>query len=159
MICFKPIGYIYTPFKTIENMPIQAAAARGVPGRILIVEEFAEGLKDIEGFSHIHVIYCFHKCEGHMLTVKPFLDDKTHGIFATRSPKRPCAIGMSVLKLTGVEGRELAVENVDMIDGSPLLDIKPYVPDFDVVEGPVRTGWYNDKPKDLHDTRSDDRFK
>ena len=159
MIYLNPIGFIYTPFKTIENMPIQSAAAKGAAGRIMIREEFADGLKDIEEFSHIHVIYQFHRCDGHMLVVKPFLDDKTHGIFATRSPKRPCAIGMSILKLTGVSGRELTVENVDMLDESPVIDIKPYIPEFDVIEGDVSIGWYKNKPKNLHDTSSDERFK
>ncbi len=159
MINFEPIGIIYTPFKTIENMPIQPAAAKGVRGRIVIDEKFADGLKDIDGFSHLYLIYNFHRCNGHLLEVKPFLDDKTHGIFATRSPKRPCSIGISIVKLEGVNGRELTVENVDILDETPLLDIKPYVPEFDVVDGDVKTGWYMNKPKKLHETRSDDRFK
>lgn len=159
MVIFDPVGIIYTPFKTVENMPVQAAAAKGARGRIVIREEFAAGLKDIEGFSHLFLFYNFHKCEGYSLEVKPFLDDKTHGIFATRSPKRPCKIGISIVKLAGVDGRELLIENVDILDGTPLLDIKPYVPEFDVVEGDIKTGWYQNKPKKLQETLSDARFK
>ncbi len=159
MINFNPIGIIYTPFKTIENMPIQSAAAKGAAGKIIINEEFAAGLKDLNEFSHIHLIYHFSKCAGHSLVVKPFLDDKTHGIFSTRSPKRPCAIGMSIVKITGVSANEIMVENVDMLDGTPLLDIKPYIPEFDVIGGAVKIGWYQNKPKDLHETKSDERFK
>ncbi|HOD40356.1 MAG TPA: tRNA (N6-threonylcarbamoyladenosine(37)-N6)-methyltransferase TrmO [Candidatus Wallbacteria bacterium] len=159
MIYFNPIGYIYTPFQTVENMPIQSAAAKGVRGAIMLKEEFAAGLKDIEEFSHLYLIYQFHKCESHSLVVKPFLDDKTHGIFATRSPKRPCGIGISIVKLTGVNGRELSVENVDMMNETPLLDIKPYIPEFDVIEGEIKIGWYAAKPKKLNETKSDERFK
>ncbi|HOT76605.1 MAG TPA: tRNA (N6-threonylcarbamoyladenosine(37)-N6)-methyltransferase TrmO [Candidatus Wallbacteria bacterium] len=159
MIYFKPIGYIYTPFQTVENMPVQAAAAKGIRGTIMIKDEFAAGLKDIEEFSHLYLVYQFHKFEGHSLVVTPFLDDKTHGIFATRSPKRPCGIGISIVKLNGVNGGELSVENVDMINETPLLDIKPYIPEFDIIEGEVKTGWYARKSKNLHETRSDGRFK
>lgn len=159
MISLNPIGIIYTPFKTIENMPIQSAAAKGVAGKIIIKEEFAAGLKDLEEFSHIHLIYHFSKCAGYSLIVKPFLDDKTHGIFSTRSPKRPCAIGMSIVKITGVNANEISVENVDMLDETPLFDIKPYIPEFDVINGDVKIGWYRTKPKSLHDTKSDERFK
>jgi len=158
-ITLEPIGTIYTPFKTIENMPIQSAAAKGAGGKIVIKDEFAAGLKDIEGFSHAYLIYRFHKCNGYALEVKPFLDDKTHGIFATRSPKRPCGIGLSIVKITGVKGAEITIENVDMLDETPLLDIKPYVPEFDVINGEIKTGWYENKPKKLDETKSDERFK
>ena len=159
MISFEPIGAIYTPFKAVENMPIQAAAAAGCKGRVIIKEKFASGLKDLDGFSHAHLIYAFHECKGYLLEVKPFLDDVTRGIFATRSPKRPCHIGMSIVRITGINGVEISVENVDMLDGTPLLDIKPYVPEFDVIDEAVKTGWYQNKPKNLNDTRSDGRFK
>ncbi len=159
MITFEPIGTIYTPFKTIENMPIQAAAAKGICGRIVVNEKFEAGLKDIEGFSYLYLIYKFHKCAGYLLEVKPFLDDKTHGIFATRSPKRPSLIGISIVKLAGVNGCELMIENVDILDETPLLDIKPYIPEFDVMGGEIKTGWYQNKPKKLNETKSDERFK
>ncbi len=159
MIEFNPVGFIYTPFKTIENMPIQSAAAAGFKGRIVIKDEFTEGLKDIEFFSHIHLIYHFNECAGYSLIVKPFLDDKKHGIFATRSPKRPCPIGMSIVKITGVSKNEIFVENVDMLDKTPILDIKPYIPEFDLITDNVEIGWYRDKPRALHETKSDNRFK
>ena len=109
-------------------MPIQPTGAKGIKGTIEIKDEYVDGLKDLDGFSHIHLIYLLHKVEGYMLEVKPFMDNSTHGVFATRSPKRPNRIGMSVVKLNKVEGNKVCVENVDILDGTPLLDIKPYVP-------------------------------
>ena len=124
----ESIGTIHTEFTEIEGMPIQPTGAKGIKGTIEIKEKFLDGLKDLEYFSHIHLIYLLHKVEGYKLEVKPFMDKKTHGVFATRSPKRPNRIGMSVVKVNKVEGNIVHVENVDILDGTPLLDIKPYVP-------------------------------
>lgn len=158
-IILKPIGYIYTPFNDIKEMPIQAKGAVGISGKIIINEEFIEGLQDLEQFSHIHVIYYLHKCKEHALKVIPFLDNIEHGIFATRSPKRPNKIGMSILKLNKIIKNEIYVENVDMLNETPLLDIKPYVPEFDVITENVNIGWYKNKTDDLNNVKSDDRFR
>ncbi|GET20694.1 tRNA-Thr(GGU) m(6)t(6)A37 methyltransferase TsaA [Prolixibacter denitrificans] len=138
-------------------MPIQSRLAKGIKGRIELKEEFVPGLLDLDGFSHIFLVYYFHESNGFELQVKPFLDDNKHGVFATRAPKRPNGIGMSVVKLLHVDKNILEVENVDMLDGTPLLDIKPYIPQFDdhQVE---KWGWVEDKENRMKDIQSDDRF-
>ena len=156
-ITYTPIGTIHTPFKTKEGMPIQSSGANGVQGTVILNEEFAEGLADLEGFSHIYLIYHFHQSKSYTLKTKPFLDDTPHGVFATRAPQRPNAIGISIVKLVGFEGNRLTVENVDILDGTPLLDIKPYIPDFDRQEN-CETGWIADKTGDFRSKKSDDRF-
>jgi len=156
-IQFQEIGFFTTPFKQVTGMPIQPSGARGIAGTITIRPEFAEGLKDLEGFSHIFALYYLHQIEGYDLTVKPFLDNDRHGIFATRSPKRPNPIGLSVMKLEGVENNVVYVSNVDVLDNTPVIDIKPYVPDFDIwqTEG---IGWFAGKSGNADHFRSDDRF-
>ena len=139
-ITYRPIGVIHTPFKETKGMPIQSVAAKGVAGRVDVYPDFGDGLKDLEGFSHIFLIYDFHLSQEFSLVVKPFLDESLRGVFATRAPKRPNGIGISVVRLVKVEGFTLHIEDVDMVDGTPLLDIKPYVPEFDVKEV-ERTGW------------------
>ena len=157
-IVFEPIGTIHTPFKDTRDMPIQTKGGKGIRGAIKIKPSFAEGLKDIEGFSHIILIYNFHRSKKYSLVVRPFLDDKLHGVFATRAPERPNPIGMSVVRLKKVEGRVLHVEDVDMVDGTPLLDIKPYIPDIDVFRT-KRIGWLSKKTRKFGKARSDGRFK
>jgi tRNA-Thr(GGU) m(6)t(6)A37 methyltransferase TsaA len=157
-IQYKPIGIIHSPFKDPKGMPIQPVGARGVSGTIELQSEYEDGLKDLDGFSHIILIYHFHLSEGYSMQVKPFLDDTPHGIFAVRAPKRPNPIGISVVRLERVEGTRLYISNVDIVDGTPLLDIKPYVPDFDAAEG-VRTGWLSSRANRATDKRSDERFK
>ena len=120
-------------------------------------EKFAQGLSGLEGFSHIWLIYHFHKSEGFNLQVVPFLDDKKHGLFATRVPRRPNQIGISVVKLLSINNNILEIENVDIVDGTPLLDIKPYIPAFDCYDT-ERNGWIGDKNTDLNKIRSDNRF-
>jgi tRNA-Thr(GGU) m(6)t(6)A37 methyltransferase TsaA len=139
-LTYQPIGVIHSPFKDLKKVPIQPAAGEGVQGWIEIFSEFKEGLTDLNGFSHLILLYHFHLSEDFSLCVKPFLDDKPRGLFATRSPKRPNAIGLSVVRLVSVDGCKLRICNMDMVDGSPLLDIKPYVPAFDEV-APIRLGW------------------
>lgn len=156
-ISLHPIGTIFTPFKSKEGMPIQSRLAKGARGRIELEEEFVPGLLDLDGFSHIFLVYYFHESNGFDLQVKPFLDDNKHGVFATRAPKRPNGIGMSVVKLLHVDKNILEVENVDMLDGTPLLDIKPYVPQFDDHEV-EKWGWVEDKENRMKDIQSDDRF-
>jgi len=157
MLVYKPIGIIYSPFKEPRGTPIQPAGAKGVKGRVEVFPEYAEGLKDIEGFSHIILIYHFHRVKGYKLRVKPFMDDNFHGVFATRAPARPNPIGISVVKLLKVEGNILYVEDLDIVDGTPLLDIKPYVPEFDKREG-IKIGWLEKNVHKLSQSRDDERF-
>jgi tRNA-Thr(GGU) m(6)t(6)A37 methyltransferase TsaA len=156
-IDYRPIGTIHSPFQELEGMPIQPAGARGVVGRVEVKPQYAEGLKDLDGFSHIILLYHFHRSSGFKLTVTPFLDTQPRGLFATRAPKRPNAIGMSVVRLTGIEGVALAIEDIDVLDGTPLLDIKPYVPAFDP-QTEIRTGWLAPATGRAGSHRSDDRF-
>ena len=155
---YTPIGTIHSPYTDIAGMPIQPSGARGVRGTIEIRSDFCEGLCDLDGFSHIILLYALHRCTGYSLTVTPFLDPAPHGIFATRSPKRPNAIGLSVVRLVGVDGCMLTIEDVDILDGTPLLDIKPYVPAFDA-HPDTRHGWFEHAAKNAETVRSDDRFK
>jgi len=157
-IKYKPIGIIRSPFKDITGMPIQPTGARGITGTVEVEPEYADGLKDIEGFSHIILVYHFHLSEGCTLEVKPFMDDHLHGVFATRAPKRPNPIGISVVKLVKVEGHILRVEDLDIVDGTPLLDIKPYVPEFDI-QKVERTGWLSKRADKAHEVRADERFR
>ena len=135
-----PIGIIHSPFTEKENIPIQASRSQ-IVGQVEVHPAFAEGLKDIEALSHIYLLYFFHASSGYALQVKPFLDNKEHGIFATRYPYRPNAIGLSIVKLLLREENTLTVEGIDTLDKTPLLDIKPYIPDFDL-RTDVHTGWY-----------------
>jgi tRNA-Thr(GGU) m(6)t(6)A37 methyltransferase TsaA len=157
-IKFKPVGVIHSPFKDTAGMPIQPSGAAGVAGTVEVFEAFRAGLADLEGFSHIVLLYHFHRSQGFDLRIVPFLDSRERGLFATRAPKRPNPIGMSVVKLVGIEEGTLHIENVDILDGTPLLDIKPYVPEFDA-PGKVRTGWLKDRRKEVTDRTSDERFK
>jgi tRNA-Thr(GGU) m(6)t(6)A37 methyltransferase TsaA len=139
-------------------MPIQSNGAIGVKGQIIVKEEFISGLTDLDGFSHIILIYYFHKSLGFELQVTPFLDDRKRGLFATRAPKRPNSIGISVVRLLSIENNILHVVNVDMLDQTPLLDIKPYVPDFDIHKT-EKNGWVEKKTDKLNKTKSDKRFE
>ncbi len=157
-ISYQPIGIIHSPFEGIEKVPIQPTAAVGISGMVKVFAEFADGLKDLGGFSHVILLYQFHRVTQARLTVVPFLDDEPRGVFATRAPSRPNPIGLSIVRLLGIEGNVLHIENVDIVDGTPLLDIKPYVPEFDhhKVE---RTGWLENAGENIKEKRSDDRFK
>ncbi|HPQ43816.1 MAG TPA: tRNA (N6-threonylcarbamoyladenosine(37)-N6)-methyltransferase TrmO [Syntrophales bacterium] len=157
-VSFTPIGIIHSPFTEPKGMPIQSAGSRDIAGTIEIEPRYAEGLNDVEGFSHIILIYHFHRAKGHLLRVKPFLDDTLRGVFATRAPRRPNPIGLSVVRLTRVEGTTLYIEGVDIIDGTPLLDIKPYIPQFDD-RRTDRIGWLSEKVGNVYDMKADERFK
>lgn len=154
----EPIGVIRSPFKEIAKMPIQPSGAKGQIGRIELKPELTEALVDLAGFSHIIVLYHFHQVEKTSLTVTPFLDSEPHGVFSTRAPTRPNHIGLSVLKLQKVESNFLTVENIDILDGSPLLDIKPYLPEFDQPEEEITTGWMQQSRDGVKNARSDKRF-
>jgi tRNA-Thr(GGU) m(6)t(6)A37 methyltransferase TsaA len=155
---FLPIGTIRSPFTTKEGMPVQPKGAKGIKGTIELKNDFIKGLKDLEGFSHIILLYHFHLSEGYKLEVTPFLDNKPRGVFATRAPKRPNSIGFSVVRLNKIENNILHIENVDIIDGTPLLDIKPFTEQFDVhkIE---KNGWLDETSKDVKEMKSDLRFK
>jgi tRNA (adenine37-N6)-methyltransferase len=139
----KPIGVIHTPLTDKARAPIQATRSDAL-GTVDVEPGYADGLQDLEGFSHIILLYLFHQSEGYTLRVKPFLDDRLRGLFATRYPARPNPIGLSVVRLLARKGIRLEIEGVDMLDGTPLLDIKPYVAEFDVRTG-TRTGWYENR--------------
>jgi tRNA-Thr(GGU) m(6)t(6)A37 methyltransferase TsaA len=157
-ICYQPIGIIHSPFREPRGMPIQPSGAAGMAGTIELDPAYAEGLKDLEGFSHIILLYHFHLSSGFSLMVKPFLDDTLRGLFATRAPRRPNPIGLSIVRLVAVEGSTLHIENVDIVDGTPLLDIKPYVPELDGAEA-ERTGWLSEKAIKARKAKADERFK
>jgi tRNA (adenine37-N6)-methyltransferase len=140
-IVMYPIGVIHSPFTEKDQTPIQSVRSQAI-GLVEVYSEFADGLKDIENLSHIHLLYVFHESSGYTLHVKPFLDDHEHGIFATRYPYRPNPIGISTVRLLSRKENVLTIGGVDVLDGTPLLDIKPYVPDFDLRTEDVRTGWY-----------------
>lgn len=144
-IVMRPIGVICSPFTDKAQTPIQASRSQA-SGSVMVYSEFADGLKDIEAFSHIYLLYVFHNSVGYSLQVKPFLDNVEHGLFATRYPYRPNPIGISIVRLVSREGHSLNIEGVDVLNGTPLLDIKPYIPDFDF-RAVVRTGWYETRSK------------
>ena len=142
---FQPIGLIHSPFTEKKQTPIQPSRSQAV-GRVEIFPKFADGLQDLEGFSHIFLLYVFHQSEGYNLKVRPFLDDEDHGLFATRYPYRPNPIGLSVVHLLARRDNILEIGSVDVLDGTPLLDIKPYVPAFDVYTQ-THIGWYETRSK------------
>lgn len=156
-IIFKPIGIIRSPFTVPIGMPIQPKAGEGISGRVEIFKAFEKGLQDLEGFSYIVLIYHLHKSKPSKLSVKPFLNEQQHGVFATRSPNRPNAIGFSIVRLREIKGNVLTIENVDILDGTPLLDIKPYIREFDSFDS-GSSGWISDKTSQLPGKKSDDRF-
>ena len=156
-IKYKPIGVIRSPFKEPKGTPIQPAGAKGINGTVEVFPEYAEGLKDIEGFSHIILIYHFHLSKGTSLRVKPYMDNEARGIFAMRGPSRPNPIGVSIVRLARIEENILHIQDVDIVDGTPLLDIKPYVPEFDVREA-EKTGWLEENVHKLSTSRDDGRF-
>ncbi len=157
-VVFTPIGVIHTPWTEMAGMPLQAVAAQGVTGTITIAPEYAAGLRDLDGFSHLILLYHLHQMTGHQLEVTPYLDTVTRGIFATRSPKRPNPIGFSVVRLLSVAGETLTIADVDMLDGTPLLDLKPYVPAFDA-HATERIGWFATNVEKVHRVRADERFR
>lgn len=157
MIELNPIGVIHTPFTQPEGMPIQPVGAAGVHGTVEVFAAYQAGLKDLDGFSHVILLYHLHRSQGFELEVVPFLDTQPRGLFATRAPRRPNPIGLSVVQLDRIEDGVLHIQNVDMLDGTPLLDIKPYVPEFDSPTT-IRTGWLEEAGKTAPARRSDDRF-
>lgn len=157
LITFRPIGIISTPFQEPKGTPIQPRAAAGAVGTVKVFPEYCQGLQDLDGFSHIFLLYHFHHCQGFSLLVKPFLDEVQRGVFATRAPARPNPIGLSLVRLDRIEHDTLHVREVDILDGTPLLDIKPFVPRFDTRDQ-ARIGWLTDNLEKLKTMRDDGRF-
>jgi tRNA-Thr(GGU) m(6)t(6)A37 methyltransferase TsaA len=141
----RPIGVIHSPYTELAGTPIQSSRSQAI-GQVSVYPEYADGLEGLEGFSHIFLLYVFHCSTGYELKVKPFLDAVQHGLFATRFPCRPNPLGLSVVRLLSRQGNNLDIEGMDILDGTPLLDIKPYVPDFDIRSG-TRSGWYETRSK------------
>ncbi len=156
-IIYSPIGIIHSPFTELSGMPIQPTSESSATGHLKIYPEFADGLKDLEGFSHIYLIYHLHKAHQSKLTVTPFLDTAPRGVFATRAPSRPNPIGLSLVRLKHIEGNHVHIEQIDVLDGTPLLDLKPYIPAFENREN-IRTGWLEKKGQKVHKIKSDQRF-
>jgi tRNA-Thr(GGU) m(6)t(6)A37 methyltransferase TsaA len=156
-ITYKPIGVIHSPFHEPKGTPIQPPAALGVEGRVVLDPAYVDGLKDLDGFSHLILIYHFHLSKQSSLQVKPFMDDEPHGVFAMRGPSRPNALGFSIVRLEAVEGNVLRIKDVDIVDGTPIFDIKPYVPQFDVRDE-TRIGWLEKNVQKLPHSRDDGRF-
>ena len=143
VVTYRSIGLIRSEHTVAEKTPIQTVYARGCLGRAEVFPEFADGLKDLDGFSHLYLIYHFHRAGPAKLLVKPFLQDVERGVFATRSPLHPNAIGLSIVRLHRREGNVLYLEGVDILDGTPLLDIKPYIAKFDHIAA-TRNGWQDE---------------
>jgi tRNA-Thr(GGU) m(6)t(6)A37 methyltransferase TsaA len=156
-IDYRSIGIIHSPFKTPKGTPIQPNGAIDIDGTVEVFAEFAEGLADLEGFSHLYLIYHFHLAKAFRLRVRPFLSRHQRGLFATRAPSRPNPIGLSVVRLVSVSNTRLHIRDVDIVDNTPLLDIKPYVPEFDVRQV-ERIGWLEAKSKLAEKTSDDGRF-
>jgi tRNA-Thr(GGU) m(6)t(6)A37 methyltransferase TsaA len=156
-IRYRPIGVVRSPFTEVSGMPLQSVAAPDTVGTIEIYPAFAPGLRDLDGFSHLHLIAHLHEGKPGGLEVVPFLDDTTRGIFATRSPRHPNPIGLSVVELISVQQGTLRVRGLDLLDGTPVLDLKPYVPAFDHVRAD-RIGWFEGKTHRVHTVRADDRY-
>jgi tRNA-Thr(GGU) m(6)t(6)A37 methyltransferase TsaA len=156
-IYIEPIGIIYSPFKKPKGTPIQSSAAIDTEGKILIYDKYSSGLKDLEGFSHILLIYHFHLIKKTSLIVKPFMDKELHGVFSTRAPVRPNHLGLSIVRLEGIDKQTLYIRDVDIVDKTPLIDIKPYCPEFDTRKV-QKTGWLDRNIGKLYDMKDDERF-
>jgi tRNA-Thr(GGU) m(6)t(6)A37 methyltransferase TsaA len=154
---YRPIGIIHSPFTEPEGVPIQPRFGRGIEGSVEVFPEYEEGLADLVGFSHITLLYHFHRSTEYSLLVRPFLEEEKRGVFATRAPRRPNPIGLSTVRLVKIEGRMLYISDLDVIDGTPLLDIKPYVPLFENPDA-VRSGWLTGRVCDGDAPRADGRF-
>jgi len=156
-ISYKPIGIIRSPHKDPRGTPIQPTAASGIPGQVEILSEYAGGLQDLDGFSYVILLYHFDRVREMKLKVRPFLDKIFRGVFATRAPSRPNPIGLSIVKLVRIEGNLLHIEDIDVLDGTPLLDVKPYVDRFDGRDS-ERQGWLETNLGGLAGKTDDGRF-
>lgn len=156
-VTYQPIGVGHTPFSTADGMPIQPSGDAAARGTVELLPEYSAGLADLEGFSHIILLYHFHQVQDVQLTVTPFLDEKPHGVFATRAPVRPNPIGLSIVELLRRDENVLHVANLDILDGTPILDVKPFVPAFDTVDV-ARVGWLEGQERAVKHKDADRRF-
>lgn len=155
---FQQIGLICSPHKELSKIPIQPVFCEGIEGTVIVNTRYTDGLKDLDKFSHIYLFYYFNQSQKTCLRVKPYLSDEEHGVFATRSPHRPNKLGMSLVRLARVEGNILYVSDVDILDGTPLLDIKPYIQRFDSRET-AKSGWQDAVTDDVASVRGLRDFK
>jgi len=158
VVIYRPIGVIHSEHVIPEQTPIQPVYARGCKGQVEVYPEFEQGLSDLEGFSHLYLIYHFHRAESTQLLVKPFLQDVLRGIFSTRAPRRPNAIGLSIVELVRQEGNVLYLDGVDILDGTPLLDIKPYTAKFDFFQTTCN-GWQDEVDEETAQQRGKRGYK
>ncbi len=156
-ITYSPIGIIHSPFKELTGMPIQPTSESSAAGHLEIYPEFADGLKDLAGFSHIYLLFHLHKSAPAKLHLKPFLDNEVRGVFSTRAPRRPNPIGLSLVEILRVEKNYVYIANIDILDGTPLLDIKPYIPEFEEAKD-IRVGWQGKAKGLVQKKKSDKRF-
>jgi tRNA-Thr(GGU) m(6)t(6)A37 methyltransferase TsaA len=156
-VTYTPIGVIHSPFKHLEEMPIQPTSASSRPGTVEVYPEYAAGLQDLAGFSHAYLLYHIHRSKAAELLVVPFLDTRPRGVFATRAPARPNPIGLSLVQIDHIEGNVVHVVALDVLDETPLLDIKPYVPQFEPLRA-VRIGWLTKSTRRIRGRKSDERF-
>lgn len=155
VVC-RPVGIVRSRFVVPEGVPVQAAAVPHEIASVEVLPAFAAGLRDLAGFDHLILITHFHRCKVELLEVTPFLDDQPHGVFATRAPARPNRLGLSIVRLLALEGTQLHIAGNDMVDGTPVLDIKPYLARFDA-PAPGRIGWFEGRLDDLAQRRADGR--
>ena len=156
-LTYNPIGIILSPFKSVKGIPIQPSASKEIKGSIEIYKKYQDGLQDLQGFSHLILIYHFHLTKKSTLLVKPFLDNTQRGVFATRAPSRPNPLGLSIVKLIKIQNNILEIQDLDILNETPLLDIKPYVPDFDIKKK-CKIGWLEKNIKNLPGKTDDGRF-
>ena len=156
-IIYKPIGIIHSPFKKTKGTPIQPIAAKDTEGVIEVYPEYSEGLLDLDGFSHIILLFHCHLSNKMFLKVKPYMDDIEHGVFSTRAPSRPNSIGLSIVSLVKIEKNLLYIKEIDIVDETPLLDIKPYIEKFDYREN-SKKGWLEKNIKKVTKAKDDGRF-
>jgi tRNA-Thr(GGU) m(6)t(6)A37 methyltransferase TsaA len=154
----EQIGVIHSPFHCASGTPVQPRYAGGNEGTVEVFEAFGEGLRDLEGFERIWLLFWCHRAAGAQMTVVPYRDERSHGLFATRAPARPNPIGMSTVRLHSVKGRFLQVSEIDILDGTPLLDIKPYVAEYDSYPS-VACGWLRTSLSAETTHVADDRFQ
>lgn len=157
-LIYEPIGVIRTPFESPDEMPIQPVGDDAEEGIVQLKESYADGLQDLDGFTHCILLYHFHVSgDAAPLAVEPFLDDEQRGVFATRAPQRPNPIGLSVVGIETITGRNVTVNRIDVVDQTPLLDIKPFVPNFDVPSD-ADTGWLTASESTIQSKQADERF-
>ena len=159
-IDIEQIATISSPFCNLVDMPVQPKGAKDIYATIKFKDKYVEGLKDLDGFSHVYLIYYFHKVKEHKLSVIPFNDktDTPRGVFSTRTPMHPNSLGLSVVELVSVDKDTVTIKGVDILDGTPLIDIKPYIENFDKVEGKIKSGWMKSSADEVKAKKSDDRF-